>query len=120
MRVLVGVLIAVVVVVSISVAAQSPGAGANPVTQSIRNGWNGAKQNIAGSAKVMPEDKYGFKPVPTVRSFGEILAHIAGAHGDERDEVDPAQRGGVHEQRAPRDFGISALRVSRGAMAPGP
>jgi uncharacterized damage-inducible protein DinB len=80
MRLLVGVLVAVVLGLSISVAAQSPAAGANPVTQSIRNGWNGAKQNIAGSAKVMPEDKYSFKPVATVRSFGEILAHIAGAN----------------------------------------
>ena len=80
MRVVVGVLVAVVLGLSTSVAAQSPPAGANPVTQSIRSGWNGAKQNIAGSAKVMPEDKYGFKPVPTVRSFGEILAHIAGAN----------------------------------------
>ena len=79
MRAVVG-LVAIVGVLTAPIGAQSPGANANPVSQAIREGWNGAKQNIGGSAKAMPEDKYGFKPVPTVRSFGEILAHIAGAN----------------------------------------
>jgi uncharacterized damage-inducible protein DinB len=59
--------------------AQSPGAG-NPVSDAIRGAWNGAKQNLAGSAKVMPHDKYAFKPVESVRTFGAILAHVAGAN----------------------------------------
>lgn len=65
---------------SVSAFAQSPPAAANPVSQAIREGWNSAKRNIAGSAKVMPEAKYGFKPADSVRSFGEILAHVAGAN----------------------------------------
>ena len=28
----------------------------------------------------MPEQDYGFRPVNTVRTFGEILAHVAGAN----------------------------------------
>jgi hypothetical protein len=59
-------------------AAQTP--AANPVSQSIRDAWEGAKRNLRGATKVMPEDKYGFKPVATVRSYGEILAHVAGAN----------------------------------------
>ena len=35
---------------------------------------------MLGSAKVMPEAKYSFKPVDTVRTFGQILAHVAGAN----------------------------------------
>jgi uncharacterized damage-inducible protein DinB len=35
---------------------------------------------MLGSAKVMPQDKYGFKPVETVRTFGQMLAHVAGAN----------------------------------------
>jgi uncharacterized damage-inducible protein DinB len=57
--------------------AQAP---ANPVSAAIRDGWNGAKRNIAGAAKVMPEAKYSFKPVEGVRTYGQILAHIAGAN----------------------------------------
>jgi uncharacterized damage-inducible protein DinB len=64
---------------TVVVLAQSPPT-ANPVSHAIKNGWNSAKQNIAGSAKVMPEDKYSFRPVASVRSFGEIIAHVAGAN----------------------------------------
>ena len=56
------------------------GTAASPVAQSIREQWDGAKRNLLGSAKAMPEDKYGFRPVATVRTYGEILAHVAGAN----------------------------------------
>jgi uncharacterized damage-inducible protein DinB len=52
---------------------------ANPVSDAVRNGWNSVKRNIKESADLMPEENYGFKPTPEVRSFGEILAHVAGA-----------------------------------------
>ena len=52
---------------------------ANPITQALRTAWTEAKTNVRASADVMPEAKYGFKPVDTVRSFGAILAHVAGA-----------------------------------------
>jgi uncharacterized damage-inducible protein DinB len=51
----------------------------NPVSDSLRSSWNGAKRNIKESAEQMPEENYGFKPVDTVRTFGEILTHVAGA-----------------------------------------
>jgi uncharacterized damage-inducible protein DinB len=60
------------------VAAQTP--PADPISQSIRNAWSGAKRNITESAEQMSEADYAFKPVDTVRSFGAILAHIAGAN----------------------------------------
>lgn len=62
---------------TLGVSAQAP---ANPVSDSIRAGWNTAKRNMLGSAKVMPADKYGFKPVDTVRTYGQLLAHVAGAN----------------------------------------
>ena len=54
-------------------------AAQNPVSDSLRSSWNGAKRNIKESADQMPEANYSFKPSPDVRSFGEILAHVAGA-----------------------------------------
>jgi hypothetical protein len=54
--------------------------GAQPIAQSVRGAWNGAKKNIQESADVMPETGYGFKPVDGVRTFGQILAHVAGAN----------------------------------------
>jgi hypothetical protein len=63
-----------------STFAQSAPAAGGPVSDAIRQAWNGAKRNIKESAAQMPEDGYGFKPVDTVRTFGQILAHIAGAN----------------------------------------
>jgi uncharacterized damage-inducible protein DinB len=62
--------------------AQAPSqpSGTDPIAQAIRQTWEEAKRNIVGSARTMPEDKYGFRPVASVRTYGEILAHIAGAN----------------------------------------
>src|SRR6266581_5676691 len=35
---------------------------------------------IGGAAEKMPEEQYAFKPDPGVRSFGQILGHIADAN----------------------------------------
>ena len=50
---------------------------ANPVSDAIRQAWNGAKGNLQQSAELMPEPDYGFKPTEAVRSFGQILGHVA-------------------------------------------
>jgi uncharacterized damage-inducible protein DinB len=50
------------------------------VSGAIRSQWDGAKRNLVASAEQMPEKDYAFKPVDTVRSFGAILAHVAGAN----------------------------------------
>ena len=55
-------------------------AGANPVSAAVRTGWDGAKKNLTQSAEAMPEADYGFRPVSTVRTYGQILAHVAGAN----------------------------------------
>jgi len=64
---------------SVSAFAQSP-AAANPVAAGVRTAWEGGKRNLTRSAELMPEKDYGFRPVDTVRTFGQILAHVAGAN----------------------------------------
>jgi uncharacterized damage-inducible protein DinB len=49
-------------------------------TSSLTTAWNREKQNVAGSASAMPEADYGFKPIAGVRTFGEILGHLANEH----------------------------------------
>ena len=69
-------LVLAVAFLAVSAGAQT----ANPISQSIRDEWNGAKGNVQRSATAMPEAKFGFKPVDSVRTFGQILAHVAGAN----------------------------------------
>ena len=60
------------------VTAQTKPSG-NPISGAVKAGWDGAKRNIAESADQMPEANYAFKPTDSVRTFGQILAHVAGA-----------------------------------------
>jgi uncharacterized damage-inducible protein DinB len=54
--------------------------GANALSDAVRASWQSARGNIKESAAQMPEADYAFKPVDSVRTFGQILAHIAGAN----------------------------------------
>jgi len=42
-----------------------------------RSSWLAAHNNIVRSAEQMSEANFGFKPVATVRSFAQIVAHVA-------------------------------------------
>jgi uncharacterized damage-inducible protein DinB len=40
-------------------------------------GYQNVQSNLAEAAEKMPEEHYGFKPTPEVKSFGQHVAHIA-------------------------------------------
>jgi len=52
-------------------------ASANPLVESSKVFYLNAKQDILRSADKMAEEKYAFKPVDSVRSYGQVLAHVA-------------------------------------------
>ncbi len=60
--------------------AQAPAATAapgDPLSRAVKGLWDGVKRNVAESADKMPEANFAFKPTPEVRSFGELLGHVA-------------------------------------------
>jgi uncharacterized damage-inducible protein DinB len=59
---------------------QAQSGASQPLSDAIRSQWSGAKKNIKDSAMDVPEAIYGFKPVESVRTFGQIIAHTAGAN----------------------------------------
>ena len=61
-------------------SAQTPAAPTPGYTTILRNSWNSVKRYVASSAEKMPDESYGFKPTPEVRSFGELLGHLANEH----------------------------------------
>jgi len=63
--------------VAVPVMAQS--GAVNTGVAGARDVWDGMTTNIIKSAEQMPESDYGYKPVATVRSFGELIGHVAGA-----------------------------------------
>lgn len=49
-------------------------------SQAVLDQWNDIGRKLITMAEDFPEDKYDFKPVPTVRSFAERLIHAAHAN----------------------------------------
>lgn len=60
-----------------AIQAQQP---ANPLTAGARRPYDIIKGNITKAAAKVPEDQYSFKPTPDVRSFGQLVAHVADAN----------------------------------------
>ncbi len=59
---------------------QAPAAPpANPITVSEKGLYSVISNAVIGAAQKMPEENYGFKPTPEVRSFGQLVGHVADA-----------------------------------------
>jgi uncharacterized damage-inducible protein DinB len=64
------------------VPAQTPATSSDPgnmkrFSRSIKGRYDNVKRDIVEAAEAVPEAEYDFKPTPEVRSFGQIVAHIA-------------------------------------------
>jgi uncharacterized damage-inducible protein DinB len=52
---------------------------ANPITASEKGLYSFVSSAVIGAAQKMPEENYSFKPTPEVRSFGQLVGHVADA-----------------------------------------
>ena len=52
---------------------------ANPAMGSVKPLWEQTTRYLMAAAEQMPEAEYGFKPTPDVRSFGQLVGHVANA-----------------------------------------
>jgi hypothetical protein len=63
--------------------SQAPAAPAapppNPITASEKGLYSFVSNAVVGAAEKMPEDNYSFKPTPDVRTFGQLVGHVADA-----------------------------------------
>jgi uncharacterized damage-inducible protein DinB len=76
-------LLVVFSVAAIPVFAQSgtdaakAAAMANPLSGAAKWMYQMSKVDLLKSAQEMPEENYSFKPVDTVRTFGQLVGHVA-------------------------------------------
>jgi uncharacterized damage-inducible protein DinB len=62
------------------VLAQAPkSTAANPAVSTMKDLWAGTRNYIVRAAEQMPEADYAYRPTADVRSFGQLIGHIAGA-----------------------------------------
>jgi uncharacterized damage-inducible protein DinB len=64
-----------------SLAQEKPAAAApeNPLSTWNKTAYGRVKDILLRSAQKMPEENYSFKPTDTVRSYGQIVGHVADA-----------------------------------------
>ncbi len=59
--------------------AQGHEEAANPLSDDLRSLYQRVQKYVLASAEAMPEKEFDFKPTPEVRSFGQLLGHVADA-----------------------------------------
>lgn len=51
----------------------------NPFSSAIKAEYGIAKMTITRAAAKMPEENYSFQPTPDIRTFGQLVGHVADA-----------------------------------------
>ncbi len=80
MRTLIQALLTFLLTVVVGAQEPRPAAPApslNPLVEHTKSLYGGAKHILIGSAEKMPEKHYSFKPAKVVRTYGEIIGHVA-------------------------------------------
>jgi uncharacterized damage-inducible protein DinB len=66
-------------VLALPALSQEKQSSDNPFSAINKHGYERTKGILLRSAEKMPEENYSFKPVDTVRSYGQIIGHLADA-----------------------------------------
>jgi uncharacterized damage-inducible protein DinB len=71
---------AIAIVLAAAMTSPLHGQAGNPLSAGAKRTYGVIKGYITKAAAKMPEENYGFKPTPDVRSFGQLVGHIADAN----------------------------------------
>ena len=95
-------------------ASQAPATPpANPITLSEKGLYSHVSNAAVGAAEKMPEENYSFKPSPDVRSYGQLVGHIADANymfcSQALGETNPS-KGSVEKTKTSKADLVAALK----------
>src|SRR5262249_37457470 len=65
------------IVVSLLVVSAAAQSGSRPTPAVVRGHFASINKKVLDMAKDFPEDKYDFRLKPEMRTFGELIVHIA-------------------------------------------
>ena len=60
--------------------AQSTPEKAPDTSTELRNAFNEVNEWVTKAAEMVPADKYNYRPVDTVRTFGQLIAHVTDSY----------------------------------------
>src|SRR5580704_19034683 len=75
--------------------AQEAAKDKKPLTpsQALLENWNDIGGRLVTMAEDWPEDKYTYKLAPTMRSFHEVILHVAGSNYDMINRMTKSKKG---------------------------
>ncbi len=92
--------------------ATAPTPPANPISTSEKGVYGFMSASVIAAAEKMPEANYSFKATPEVRSFGQIVGHIADAQyffcSTAAGEADPVS--GIEKSKTTKADLVAALK----------
>src|SRR5215469_4550601 len=99
-----------------SLLAQAP----NALVSEAKFPWSVVRDNLLKMAQKMPAENYTFKPTPEIESFGQRMAHIAGANlsiceGIRSGDQQMRRAAGPRPNPASKDEMIALLKQSASA-----
>ncbi len=68
---------AIVLTIAIASGELACQAQSNPLSADVKRDYRGIRDFFIRAAERMPEGDYGFKPSPDVRTFRQVVAHVA-------------------------------------------
>jgi len=67
----------ITIMLAASLAATLQAQNANPLSTEAKQAYTVIKNHLLKMADKMPEEHYAFKPTPEIRTFGQLVAHVA-------------------------------------------
>ncbi len=95
--------------------AQVPAAASsNPISASQNKMYTMLSSVVVAAAEKMPEENYSFKPTPDIRSFGQLVGHLADSQyffcSSVASETSPSS--GIEKSRTSKTDLVAALKES--------
>src|SRR5262250_3963196 len=85
---------------------------ANPITVSEKGLYSFVSGAVVGAAEKMPEENYSFKATPDVRTFGQLVGHVADAQAGTCSVVNGEQKSVNAGSKTSKADLVAALKES--------
>src|SRR4051812_10314643 len=84
----------------------------NAMSSEVKLAYAGIKNNLLKMAEKMPEENYAFKPTPEIRSFGQLVGHVADSQLRTCSAVKGEGKTGAASSKTSKDDLVAALKES--------
>src|SRR5262245_51214811 len=90
----------------------APAQNANPMSAELKGMYTRVKNNLVKMAEKMPEENYSFKATPEIRTFGQLVAHVADAQAGACSAANGAPKALNAGQKTSKADLVAALKES--------